>query len=352
MKQVSYDKLLKINSQPGITCPIINGLLFDGRQRTRIVKFKIDDFDDKAYIDASELSVLIEAMDNLEMWARDLVEVYKNLNEETLEYIFENIGEEIDDIISRIINGIENSFDYKINHEVDQVNKYASELESVINDYIEKVNLLDSEEKELNDWGKLLSKIDEEENPKEYETLLEEIENKELEIEKLNKTISNIEKDFRYAEISFYNQTSDFSELLEEARERNDLLRTEAKYLKDILIKHAKEELCLYQPLEFLNKEYKDDNVINLGIIYKDEKEKNILFKYLKDNNIINEEQYKFHTEVEKLNIKETMNNLLKTLKDNGFKGVRYYEKSEDFFNRIEPQSLLIKKNKNKMELK
>lgn len=352
MKQVSYDKLLNITSQPGITCPLINALLFDGSQRSRIIRFRIDEFDDNAYINASELSDLIKTMDKLESWASDIVSTYENLSEKTLELIFEDYGNDINNIITEINNGIENNAEYKLTHEVKNVNRAASEVESIINNYIEKNEHLEDEEKELDELERLLDSTDPEDEEEKYETILEEIKDKNKDIDKLKSLIEDMKNDFRYAEISFFNQASDFSDMLEEVRKRNDELRVETKGLKDILIEYAKEELELYQPIEFLNREYKNTDIVNLGIIYKDEKEKFKLFKYLKDNNIINEEQYKFHTEVDKINLKESLESLLKTLKDNGFKGVRYYETAEDFFNKKEPQSLLVKKNKNKMELK
>lgn len=352
MKQVSYDKLLNITSQPGITCPLINALLFDGSQRSRIVRFKIDEFDDKAYIDGSELNELLKTMNNLENWATDIITTYENLSEETLELIFEDYGNDINSIIAEINKGVNNDFDYTLQHEVKQLNNAASEVESIINNYLEKINYLEDEEKELDELDNLLSSIDQEEEEDKYEEILDDINNKKKDIDKLKSLIDDIKIDFKYAEISFFNQSSDLSDVLEEVRTRNDELRTEAKGLKDIIIEYAKEELELYQPIEFLNNKYSSKDIVNLGIIYKDEREKIKLFKYLKDKNIINEEQYKFHTEIDKINIKESLESLLSTLKNNQFKGVRYYENAEDFFNRKEPQSLLIKKNKNKMEFK
>lgn len=367
MNQIPYDELLKINKQPANTCPLINCLLYSGSQKTRNVRFKIDSFDDTSIISSWELKDLYMIVSKLDNWSYDILNIYDNLTDEIKEKMKES---NIENVIIEINNNLNLDYMQEVDNGVDIVNGIAEDIEKIIIDYTDNIKEIDDLENEI---SILSNKIEDEED-------LDEILNEKIEliykeikkIKEINSRQDSLVSNFSSSEIEFENETDSFSELLERLRERNDNLRQYTKELKSAIIEYASEYLDIYQPIDYLNKiNKKNDEIINIGIL-NCQRSPNYLniFKKLQDQKYITSEQnqeyviyYKdyinksldFKSKYNKerigfINEEFALKNIIKFIKDNGYKGIRYYKNETEFMvDRDSFREIKIPKIKNKL---
>lgn len=370
MKQVSYDKLLGISIQPENTCPLINALQFTGSQRTRIVRFKIDDFDDTAKIGYKEPQALYKTIAELNSWAEDVIDLYENLSDELQTELLEDY--EILDVKTNLLKELDKCYIDQIETFIEEVNKEAEEVEEVISNYISKIEEIEEYEESIN---KLQQQYDDDE-PEENEILDNKIDDINSSLSKAEKEKNDLVSNFKYVEISFDNKSDEFSDFLEVVRKRNENLRNYTSDLKGAIISVAKDKLELYQPIEYLNRTFKYElsEIVNLGVVKNtDNFFYTNLMKHLYVNNYINEDTYEKYKNVlvdynglkkeffeEKYGTTKLgyfaedkfITYIVNECNKKGYKGVRYYESDADFISNkdsyktmyVENQKLKISK--------
>lgn len=346
MNQIKKDMLLKIHSHHPITCPLINSLQFSGLKSSKIYEVSLDEAPNYLYVDTSEL---ISLMHHLDKWANDLLGFEDRLPEDIKSELNEKMN------VSNMRNNISMLLDD--NHEIE-----IKKSEKTINTIIAKwEKLYDEHIENKSDCRDLvIQKKIRERSISRYDKSHSEYKRLSAEINQLNIHISNLETDMDNEQVYFFNNietqfnqaTLEFTNFLEEVRERNHLLRTELTDFREFIIEASKSKLKLYQPMEYLNQKFgitdklTNNPVVNLGLLKNN-------FEYMSINSDMNKngnwyfsklvghlEKKSIITKEQKLNLLtdidlhkndhniETIRkeNLFKLLKINGYKQVRYYE--------------------------
>lgn len=346
MNQIKKDMLLKIHSHHPITCPLINSLQFSGLKSSKIYEVSLDEAPNYLYVDTSEL---ISLMHHLDKWANDLLGFEDRLPEDIKSELNEKMN------VSNMRNNISMLLDD--NHEIE-----IKKSEKTINTIIAKwEKLYDEHTENKSDCRDLvIQKKIRERSISRYDKSHSEYKRLSAEINQLNIHISNLETDMDNEHVYFFNNietqfnqaTLEFTNFLEEVRERNHLLRTELTDFREFIIEASKSKLKLYQPMEYLNQKFgitdklTNNPVVNLGLLKNN-------FEYMSINSDMNKngnwyfsklvghlEKKSIITKEQKLNlltdIEQHKNDhnieiirkekLFKLLKINGYKQVRYYE--------------------------
>lgn len=331
-KQVSVDDLMGVCNDHPITCPFINPLIFNGPMSSRNYEIALD-------FDPSSLKVnvnpLKKAIEGLEKWAEDLSRLYREQASESKPELSKAYNDNIEKLASQ-------QFD-------EDINSYASEINGVIESWIEQRSLFAEQKKAL------LTAIDELENyEKSY--LLKKInhtlsnDDSDLldfyrnEVEEAQEKLEDIEDDFnRHIKEDFKKTTEEFSTFLEVVRERNDTLRELVDDLKYGLLTYCKKELDLYQPDEYLDLKFGTydkipTDILNLGVLYSSRNEQRnftTLIQGIRAKQAITFDQMLTLMDASldvSSDAKEKRETLLFNILDkNGFKKIRYYESADQY---------------------
>lgn len=346
MNQIKKDMLLKIHSHHPITCPLINSLQFSGLKSSKIYEVSLDEAPNYLYVDTSEL---ISLMHHLDKWANDLLGFEDRLPEDIKSELNEKMN------VSNMRNNISMLLDD--NHEIEikksekNINTIISKWEKLYDEHIENK----SDCRDL-----VIQKKIRERSISRYDKSHAEYKRLSAEINQLNIHITNLETDMDNEQIYFFNNietqfnqaTLEFTNFLEEVRERNHLLRTELTDFREFIIEASKSKLKLYQPMEYLNQKFgitdklTNNPVVNIGLLKNN-------FEYMSINSDMNKngnwyfsklvghlEKKSIITKEQKLNLLTDIDlhkndhniemmrkeKLFKLLKINGYKQVRYYE--------------------------
>jgi len=328
MNELSYDQLLKIEYNHPITCPIINSLKFCGEMSSKIYEVSID-------YDPSELIVdikdLIDAINKLDNWTSGILE---NINK-------------LPDSTRKKINIKDKFYEYYHTDYKNELKEYASNVNSLISSWIEyrkdKEEFIENfkicEEEVKNLEKKLLIFKVNGQDTKETEELIEFYKNELIEFDD---KIEECKHFFdRYVKEDFEKEVYYFSNFLETVRERNDNLRTYASDLRKELIRNGKDYLKLYQPEEYLNKKYPiKEKEINIGVLFNDIDTDtrtpftsyfNALKRISNKDGLTFLEKEEFADLYKKADKKEILEKLINTLKEKGFKVIRYYVDSDSY---------------------
>lgn len=346
-KQISYDTLLGVQDNHPITCPLINTLKFTGDCSSKIYVVGLNYYPKHLKVNTADL---LDTMNALDKWTNGLLDIYETLSEENKNII----GQKIDITLLRSI--LEQYFN-------DDIKEYQSDINGVIDEWIEYINnfteandeliknkeLLEDQEKEL-----LFLKI----NEKSQDECLSLIEFYQSEINEQVDKKNDITIDFkRYVEEEFNTKTNEFSNFLETVRNRNDDLRSYVEELKYQIIKYEKENLKLYQPDHYLDLKFgKEKGVVNIGVLFNDtqsyEKDEDHHFTSLMlgltKNKIITFDQMKNITENTFTRLYRKKE-LFEILEKNGYRKIRYYETQHDY---LKDKDVFTEQNLNKNTIK
>lgn len=329
MKQILVDTLLNLPEKHAFTCPLINSLIFYGKNSSHCFEIDISQNPEKLEIYSYDL---FEATEDLERWASSAIKLYEHIPESSKE------DKDFSDIDLLILNMKE-----LLNYSLD----YLFQCEKSIN-------------KTISDWDIL---------HKEYTSLSNNdyIEcNRKVDIENLFNT--DIKDLFEY-------EAKEYSLDLENLRNRNNSLREYTYDLIRTLTNNFKEEFNIEQPDDYLNRQFGIKDIlsgiktVNIGLIYNNTEFRNGEFETSIDNEygkkyfmklskdlksrgfltssdvlefddmidpfILNAtylEKYGF-AKSESIKTEFQKNLLLDKLKKNGYKIVRFYESIDDFKN-------------------
>lgn len=320
--QISYDYILDIPKQPGITCPIINAMQFSGKRATRTFKTEIDEDPSSLFINTFELTYTVQ---QLERWAEAVIDYYEDFKSDELK-LSELHQESLEECVRDIRLKMDNNKNYEIEERAKEVNEYLYEWERLHEKYNRERDQLENLEKQYSDAQDEISDCDEEDEPERFSELEQTIENLEEDIEDCKKEIENYEDDFRSnVGHHFDREADDFSSFLEIVRNNNDIMRMAATDLKRAIISHSPE---LLQPMEYLKKQEKGyDNEISLGVITNKDRPFHFeqICNYLKSHDVITSVQAKL------LCIDKNKDELFKVLTDLGYSTIYYYDTKEPF---------------------
>lgn len=352
-KQVSVDSLLGIHEKHEITCPRINPLQFDAECASKAYKVELD-FDPKHL--KLDLKELFTAMNDLDQWSKDILEVLNQLPE-MKQYIILSEAFLTDHQYKQRLEDLET--DHK-----PEITEYAEIINGLIEDWQECRNevaeahteelkqqaLLEEQEKEL-----LLLTV----NGEDTDDCLGLIEFYKDEVyEQTDKKQDAYKKFERYIKEDFEKKVKKFSYFLENVRDRNDDLRCGIGEIKTQIEKHAKELLNIYQPDEYLDiKHGIEPSVANIGVIFNDTetdaRNVNVNFKSfvvgLRSKLFITSEQARKLDEMAVVvgpNYKEDRKiAIIDMLKTNGVTTIRYYNDQKEY---IKNRDMYIEENINK----
>jgi hypothetical protein len=328
MNELSYDQLLKIEYNHPITCPIINSLKFCGEMSSKVYEVSIDYDPTDLMIDIKEL---IDTINRLDSWASGILD---NINK-------------LPDNIRKEIKIKDKFFEYYHTDYKNDLKEYSSNINSLISSWLEYIkdkeefveNFKICEEEIKNLEKKLLILKVNGQDTTDTEELIEFYKNELIEFEDKNKDCKHFFE--RYVKEDFEKEVNDFSNFLEIVRERNDNLRTYASDLRKELIKNGKDHLRLYQPEEYLNKKYPvKEREINIGVIFNNidtdsrtpfSSYFNALKRISNKGGLTFLEKEEFADLYNKVGHKEILEKLVNTLKDKGFKVIRYYIDSDSY---------------------
>jgi hypothetical protein len=334
MNEVSYDQLLGVEFLHPITCPMINPLKFSGLMSSKIYKVEID-------YDPSELKVrlkeLLLAMSNLDSWSKGLLHKTDQLPEDLKSnFKLKNIFsiKEIKELIDT---------DYK-EYLIEKASEINSLIESWVeyrNDYYEVIDNIKLKKQEIEETEKelLLISFSEVDRINDIQGLLNYYKE---ELEELDDDKKDFEHKFeRYVKDDFINETTEFSELLETVRDRNDNLRVKISDLRQDIIKIGKEYFKLYQPVEYLNMiKPEKENEINIGVLFNGTETDyrtpkvsyfNMLARICKKEAISFLEKGSLMDMYDNKSKNEILESLSKLLNKKGFNVIRYYFNEQDF---------------------
>lgn len=353
VKQISNDSLLNIYSRHEHTCPLINVLQFRTDSSSKLYEDELD-------YDPIHLKVnpkrLITSINDLDKWATGILEIYDSLPKD----IQIKSGISIDDYRDML----ETKYNNEIKNQSKSINKIVEAWTINRNEYkeiLEKHSILENDinkkEKEI-----IIKKMAGES----IVTDIEEInilKNSIIEINtKVDEQLLNFEKNIKN---QFIKETKDFSEFLEVVRERNEDLRESADNLKELFFNHAKEILNIYQPDEYLDRNFSvsSKKIFNLGVLFNDSdiggKTETSNFRVLTNGlltkRILNFDEVEMClTALHKPRI-ERKNVLFKMLRIKGFDEVRYYETQDDYLrdkDKFSIETLKVNKLENKSKNK
>lgn len=265
MTQIKNDKLLGIHERHQITCPIINTLIFVGENMTKNYYIGISQNPAKLEVYPYDL---IEAIDDLNKWSRDVIRLYENLPQETKD---QHAHLEIELMIEEIQELI--SYDTDLSNDENYINKIINDWTVLHNQYQEnqdkienlrdEVFNLDDRIEELNSDSFECLKLKEERST--LNSQLSKLETLELLLEK---TFENDIHDLFEANVY------DYSRKLEIIRARNDNLRVNTHGLMLCLIMNIKNEFDVEQPDDYLNRMFQQSDllsrnkIVNIGLLY------------------------------------------------------------------------------------
>lgn len=350
MNELSYDQLLKIESNHPISCPDINALKFCGGMCSRVYNVSLDYNPSDLVIDMSDL---VRTTDRLESWAYGVLKNFSKLPDELSDCIFFD-NYKIDELL--LSKELDTLKEMSIN-----INKTISFWQSSIEIRDNKLIEISSKTKEIEDLEKdlLLTTLSDNSLMKVKKGL----------IESKYKEIIYIENEIKENEFLFYkdiaplfeNEVELFSDKLEVLRERNDDLRVETSNLKRDLIDNAKEYLDLYMPTEYLDMRFDEDNnkEINIGVFFNDlendsRTNESNFFNTIKRigekaNLTFHEKETLMDLYSNKKDKKELISEVIDFIKNKGFEKVRYYIDSKDY---LENRSNFIEEKLNSKNLK
>lgn len=341
MNELSYDQLLRVETNHPISCPEINILKFTGNFCTKVYKVDIKYNPKDLFISINNLILSIEGLNN---WSNGILDIYKKLPKnivKDIDFDIENINKNLNLNYSPYLFEMENSINNKINEWI------------IVRDEYLLAN------KNIHIKNKELSSLEGFNNNLKNEILITIL---RKDIELLNDISNNLVEDFNktiYLEFSL--EVECFSQLLELVRERNDNLRMSVVKLKNEIINNAKEYLKLYQPMEYLDKIRPEvDRELNIGVLFNDieEQYRNKKKSFYDKLNVI--ERKSGIDSIEKVKLisaynfkskEELLSEIILAIKIKGFEKVRYYLTADDFINNKDSyiELSLMKKNKNKI---
>lgn len=351
-KQVSIDSLMGVQDIHEATCPFINGLKFTGDCSSKIYEVKLDFHPAFMKVEANKL---LKAIEDLDKWTNDLLNVYNELPYDSRKLIAPKIE-------------IERIKELRDQNYIEEIKEYAGEINSLIDSWIDyKMEIIDydeliqEEEKNIENTEKeILLKTMNEEDISELKELLDYYKN---EYSKQLENKSDVYDKFeRYIVEDFTKITNDFSNFLEVVRNRNDDLRSEVGELRYQIVKNNAKLLSIYQPDEFLDMTFGiKDGVVNIGVIRntssrygKTENDHfNSLILGLKSKKYITFNQMNELLDIKIKNkddlAKERKEKLINALQENGNHTIRYYKTQNDY---IENKENFREKNINKAKRK
>lgn len=346
--QISKDYLLNIPKQPETTCSLINPLQFGTHNSTKIYKVTIDEEPENLEVDTS---TLIKAIENLELWAEGVIDLYRNLDEEVSSKIDSDTKAEIELTISEIEGHFKHNRNFEIKDMEENINsvlsqwraktKYYLSLKNDISDIVSEIENMEIEKDNLD-------KSDEE-----YEETVafaeSDIDDRKIDMGRMQRQFEKEESSFLYDIVGgLEHDTHLFSVTLEMTRKTNDELRQLTHYLRDFMYPLYENIYNLKQPMDYLKEiEVGTDTEISLGVISSSDYPEhfNKLCSYLEKNEVINKLQEKI------LYMSQSKDDLFNLLTLKGYTTIRYYDKKEDYLN--SPNDYKVYKSEdNKKEIK
>lgn len=368
MNQVKKDLIMGIHSTHQLTCPFINSLQFISTKSSKTYVVELNASPSHLYINTNEL---IESMQDLNTWSKDILTLFQKLPENLKEEIIQKT------VKKDIINEVKELLDIEC---VEKIKDYQKKINEVIKkweedniEYKETIETINDLKKEIEEETVVMNIT---KNPAIKPVLEADIEEKKEVIEKLKTYIETLQEDFENQTREHFDKyTFEFSHYLEMVRRRNNEIREMMNDFRDNILSTAKHTMKYYQPIEFLNQKFglkdllSDVKSINLGIINNEIDYNNIIdfnkdgkwyfskmLNYLKEKNAITSEQkYKLITEMEIIpemkDVEYRKEKLLSVLESNGYENIRYYDSLKKFTeNPNEPsirnQEKLIKQRK------
>lgn len=340
-KQVSVDSLLGVHGKHEITCPRINPLQFDAECASKTYKVELDFDPQHLKLNLKELFV---AMNDLDQWSKDVLDVLNNLPE-IKQHIILSEAFLTDHQYKQRLEDLETDHKPEITEYAEIINGLIEEWQEYRNDFAEahteelkQQALLEEQEKEL-----LLLTVKGEDT----DDCLGLIEFYKDEVYEQTDKKQDAHKKFeRYVKDEFEKKVRQFSYFLEDVRDRNDDLRCGIGEIKTQIEKHAKELLNIYQPDEYLDiKHGIEPSVANIGVIFNDtetdSRNVNVNFKSfvvgLRSKRFITSEQAKILDDMAVVvgpNYKEDRKTaIMDMLKTNGVITVRYYNDQKEYIN-------------------
>lgn len=301
-RQLSDDYLLRINRQPGNTCPLINTLQFVGPESETLYSLSVA-------FDPSDLNIdstpLVNRINELERWASDIVNLYDNAS-------FPSSPEL--DVIHHFLDTIRDAIDSNPSKEILE---YDLLINAKIDHWKELFDYYDSSSKEIDE---LKLSIDQDDGEHTYD-ILERVSN-------LEQFMSNINEEFREViETELRDLFEEHSKFLEIVRSNNDNMRICAHELEENYISM----MGIKSPMDFLKTlESGRPDEISLGIIRDDslginDKLWSNTCNYLAYNNVIT------HVQAVLLYKSADYDLLFKNLSDNGYKTITYYDSIDTY---------------------
>lgn len=340
-KQVSVDSLLGVHEKHEITCPRINPLQFDAECASKAYKVELD-FDPKHL--KLDLKELFTAMNDLDQWSKDILDVLNQLPE-MKQYLILSEAFLTDHQYKQRLEDLETDHKPEITEYAEIINgliedwqEYRNDLAEAHTEELKQQALLEEQEKEL-----LLLTV----NGEDTDDCLGLIEFYKDEVyEQTDKKQDAYKKFERYVKDDFEKKVKQFSYFLEDVRDRNDDLRCGIGEIKTQIEKHAKELLNIYQPDEYLDIKYGiEPSVANIGVIFNDTetdaRNVNVNFKSfvagLRAKLFITSEQARKLDDMAVVvgpNYKEDRKTaIIDILKTNGVITVRYYNNQNEYIN-------------------
>lgn len=341
VKQIRNDVFMQISSQPDNTCPLIDELLTMHRARgyRSIISIELTNEPDKYEVD---LSLLFKRSEQLEKWSEDIIELYENYKEDNAD---KNLDLEYsEDTLANIKSFISDNSGVK-----DILEKYAGEINKIVEEWKESNEVYDSFNKTISDLESTRSEMerafDDLEDEDEKENLIVEIDEINNQLSEAENSIKELKRDFRTIEFNLDKYCECLDESLEECRKNHENMRKESALLKSYLLEND-DSYDLRQPMQYLKElEKGKNNEISLGILNNDPLIISELTKYLVDQELLNSLQ---KTILDKFKEPEK---IINTLKNQGYEKIYYFKSEEDFI-RNKNSFVEIDNTKNKQKLK